>query len=96
MYDYLEVRDGPNESSPLIGNYCGYKIPEDIKSTGQHLYVMFVSDGSVRKAGFSATFVKGQRLIEVSLVISRLINCKTTINILIMKCIVSFCATLDC
>ncbi|RUS82728.1 hypothetical protein EGW08_009508 [Elysia chlorotica] len=58
VYDYLEVRDGPNEDSPLIGNYCGYKIPEDIKSTGRHLYVKFFSDGSVQKMGFAATFVK--------------------------------------
>ncbi|XP_059152837.1 tolloid-like protein 1 isoform X2 [Physella acuta] len=58
VYDYLEIRDGPTEVSPLIGNFCGYKIPEDIKSTGRHMYVKFVSDGSVQKQGFSATFVK--------------------------------------
>ncbi|BFZ17237.1 hypothetical protein BsWGS_20276 [Bradybaena similaris] len=58
VYDYLEVHDGPTEASPLFGKYCGFKIPEDIKSRGNHLYVKFVSDGSVQKAGFSATFVK--------------------------------------
>ncbi|ESO84884.1 hypothetical protein LOTGIDRAFT_236092 [Lottia gigantea] len=58
VYDYLEVRDGHEDSSPLIGKFCGYKIPEDIKSTGNKLYVKFVSDGSVQKAGFAASFVK--------------------------------------
>ncbi|XP_050394072.2 tolloid-like protein 1 [Patella vulgata] len=58
VYDYLEVRDGHEETSPLIGKYCGYKIPDDIKSTGNKLYVKFVSDGSVQKAGFAASFVK--------------------------------------
>lgn len=59
MYDYLEVRDGSDDKSDLIGRYCGYKIPDDIKSTGNKLYVKFVSDGSVQKAGFAAKFVKG-------------------------------------
>ncbi|XP_046557391.1 LOW QUALITY PROTEIN: bone morphogenetic protein 1-like [Haliotis rubra] len=58
VYDYLEVRDGHEETSTLIGKYCGYKIPEDIKSTSNKLYVKFVSDGSVQKAGFAASFVK--------------------------------------
>ncbi|KAK7483783.1 hypothetical protein BaRGS_00024999, partial [Batillaria attramentaria] len=58
VYDYLEVRDGSDETSPQIGRYCGYKIPDDIKSTGNKLYVKFVSDGSVQKAGFAAKFVK--------------------------------------
>ncbi|XP_014469873.1 PREDICTED: bone morphogenetic protein 1-like [Dinoponera quadriceps] len=58
VYDYVEVRDGHNEDSALIGVYCGYKVPPDIKSTGNQLFVKFVSDGSVQKAGFSATFMK--------------------------------------
>ena len=59
VYDYLEIRDGHEETSPLIGKFCGYKLPEDIKSTSNKLYVKFVSDGSVQKAGFAASFVKG-------------------------------------
>ncbi|GAB6021030.1 hypothetical protein CHUAL_003667 [Chamberlinius hualienensis] len=58
VYDYLEIRDGHNSDDQLIGKFCGYKIPEDIKSTGNKLLVKFVSDGSVQKAGFAATFVK--------------------------------------
>ena len=59
VYDYIEIRDGPDAQSALIGTYCGYKMPEDIKSTTSQLYVKFVSDGSVQKAGFAATFMKG-------------------------------------
>ncbi|XP_012283189.1 bone morphogenetic protein 1 [Orussus abietinus] len=58
VYDYVEVRDGHSPESPLIGVYCGYKAPPDIRSTGNKLLVKFVSDGSVQKAGFSATFMK--------------------------------------
>lgn len=59
VYDFIEIRDGGDSSAPLIGSYCGYKMPEDIKSTANTLYVKFVSDGSVQKAGFAATFIKG-------------------------------------
>ncbi len=34
-------------------------MPEDIKSTGNQLWIKFVSDSSVQKAGFAATFMKG-------------------------------------
>ncbi|CAB4058644.1 tok [Lepeophtheirus salmonis] len=33
-------------------------MPEDIKSSGNNIWVKFVSDGSVQKAGFSASFMK--------------------------------------
>lgn len=58
-YDYLEVRDGPLETSPLIGRFCGYDKPEDVRSTSNTLWMKFVSDGTVNKAGFAANFFKG-------------------------------------
>uniref|UniRef100_A0A8C4F4A1 Metalloendopeptidase n=1 Tax=Dicentrarchus labrax TaxID=13489 RepID=A0A8C4F4A1_DICLA len=57
-YDYVEVRDGSLESSPLLGHFCGYDKPDDIKSSSNHLWLKFVSDGSVNKAGFAANFFK--------------------------------------
>uniref|UniRef100_A0A8D0CLR5 Metalloendopeptidase n=1 Tax=Scleropages formosus TaxID=113540 RepID=A0A8D0CLR5_SCLFO len=57
-YDYLEVRDGNSENSPLIGRFCGYDKPDDIKTSSNQLYMKFVSDGSVNKAGFAANFFK--------------------------------------
>lgn len=59
-YDYLEVRDGNSESSPLLGRFCGYDKPDDIKSSSNQLWMKFVSDGSVNKAGFAANFFKGE------------------------------------
>lgn len=59
-YDYVEVRDGGSESSPLLGRFCGYDKPDDIKSSSNQLWLQFVSDGSVNKAGFAANFFKGQ------------------------------------
>ncbi|XP_075790641.1 tolloid-like protein 2 isoform X4 [Pelodiscus sinensis] len=57
-YDYLEIRDGPTEDSPLIGHFCGYEKPEDIKSSSNQVWMKFASDGSINKAGFAANFFK--------------------------------------
>lgn len=59
FYDYVEIRNGHSADSPLINKYCGYKLPLDVHSTTNKLYVKFLSDSSVQKAGFSATFMKG-------------------------------------
>ena len=58
----MEVRDGSSESSPLLGRFCGYDKPDDIKSSSKQLWLKFVSDGSVNKAGFAANFFKGQNV----------------------------------
>ncbi|CAB1318410.1 unnamed protein product [Coregonus sp. 'balchen'] len=59
-YDYLEVRSGNSESSPLLGCFCGYDKPDDIKTSSNQVWMKFVSDGSVNKAGFAANFFRGQ------------------------------------
>jgi CUB domain len=59
----LEVRDGQFENSTLLGKFCGHKLPIDILSTDNKLWIKFVSDGSVQKAGFSASFMKGKQII---------------------------------
>lgn len=58
-YDYLEIRDGPTEQSPLIGHFCGYEKPEDIKSSSNKVWMKFASDATINKAGFAANFFKG-------------------------------------
>nr|AHH80651.1 tolloid [Antheraea pernyi] len=57
-YDKVKVRDGDSMDSVLIGMFCGHKIPPDIRSTSNKLLVIFESDSTVQKAGFSATFMK--------------------------------------
>lgn len=88
VYDYVEVRDGDSADSRLIGVFCGYKIPPDIRSSSNKLFVKFVSDGSVQKAGFSATFMKevdecGEfgRLKNSFIAISVLDNCFLVLHI---------------
>lgn len=31
VYDYVEVRDGPEQDAPVIGVFCGYKPPPNMK-----------------------------------------------------------------
>ncbi|XP_067828864.1 tolloid-like protein 2 isoform X3 [Heptranchias perlo] len=57
-YDYLEIRDGDNADAPLIGHFCGYNKPDDIKSSSNKLWMKFMSDGSISKAGFAANYFK--------------------------------------
>lgn len=63
VYDYLEIRDGHEATSPLIGVYCGYTVPDDIKSSSNKMWIKFVSDNSVQKAGFSAIFMNGKSML---------------------------------
>ncbi|XP_055517540.1 LOW QUALITY PROTEIN: tolloid-like protein 2 [Leucoraja erinacea] len=57
-YDYLEVRDGDGHDAPLIGRYCGYNNPSNIRSSSNTLWLRFMSDTSIGKAGFTADFFK--------------------------------------
>uniref|UniRef100_A0A8B9FYP0 Metalloendopeptidase n=1 Tax=Amazona collaria TaxID=241587 RepID=A0A8B9FYP0_9PSIT len=57
-YDYLEIRDGLTEYSPLLGHFCGYEKPEDIKSSSNKVWMRFASDATINKAGFAANFFK--------------------------------------
>lgn len=50
--DYLEIRDGDNSGAPLLGKLCGSKKTKDIISSGQHIYLHFVSDDSGQRRGF--------------------------------------------
>ena len=56
LYDAVEVFDGDNHQTPLLGMYCGNLIPDVIVSTTNALYVMMVSDKYNNKGGFQAKF----------------------------------------
>uniref|UniRef100_A0A8C6WZZ9 Neuropilin 2 n=1 Tax=Neogobius melanostomus TaxID=47308 RepID=A0A8C6WZZ9_9GOBI len=57
-YDWLDVWDGlpQGETSPLIGRYCGTKIPPEIQSSSGLLSLSFHTDMAVAKDGFSARY----------------------------------------
>ncbi|XP_028971809.2 neuropilin-2 isoform X3 [Esox lucius] len=55
-YDWLEVWDGLPQVGPLIGRYCGSKIPPEITSSTGILSLSFHTDMAVAKDGFSARY----------------------------------------
>uniref|UniRef100_A0A674DLI8 Neuropilin n=1 Tax=Salmo trutta TaxID=8032 RepID=A0A674DLI8_SALTR len=55
-YDWLDVWDGLPQVGPLIGRYCGTKIPPEIKSPSGLLSLSFHTDMAVAKDGFSARY----------------------------------------
>lgn len=55
-FDYIEVRDGPFSSSPIIGRYCGQQSPMYVRSSGRYLWIKFVADSELEAIGFSARY----------------------------------------
>lgn len=57
MYVYLyQVFDGDNINFPLVGTFCGDFIPSYFVSSGNLLTIHFVTDSSVQRQGFNATY----------------------------------------
>ena len=60
--DYVVVYDGGSDRADSIGSYYGdHQPPSLIESTGNRLFVQFVSNKDSQEEGFQATFqVKGE------------------------------------
>ncbi|XP_038053997.1 bone morphogenetic protein 1-like [Patiria miniata] len=56
QYDYLIIYDGPDDTNPQIGRYCGRASPADFTSTSPHVFVKFRSDSSDTGGGFEIHF----------------------------------------
>lgn len=57
--DILTIYDGPNTSSPVIGNYSGNVSPGTIVSSTSSITFKFVSNASGNKSGWAATISCG-------------------------------------
>nr|DBA30180.1 TPA: hypothetical protein GDO54_006194 [Pyxicephalus adspersus] len=55
-YDYIEVRDGHWKKAPLIGRFCGEKLPEPIVSSDSRLWIEFRSSSNYVGKGFHAVY----------------------------------------
>ncbi|XP_020662303.3 cubilin [Pogona vitticeps] len=61
-YDYVKLYDGSNENATLVGTFCGSNIPPAFLSTGNFLTIKFVTDMSIERVGFNATYTTVDRL----------------------------------
>jgi len=50
-YDSVILYDGSNDEATLLGEFCTDAFP--VTSTGSSLFVVFQTDSSVNKGGFS-------------------------------------------
>uniref|UniRef100_A0A8D0A646 Neuropilin n=1 Tax=Sander lucioperca TaxID=283035 RepID=A0A8D0A646_SANLU len=55
-YDYVEVYNGGDELSTMLGKFCGKIAPSPIISSGSQLLIKFVSDYETHGAGFSVRY----------------------------------------
>ncbi|XP_068429817.1 inactive serine protease PAMR1 isoform X1 [Clinocottus analis] len=55
-YDHVEVRDGGDLSAPVIGRFCGARLPPPVRSSGNLVHVLFTSDGYNNLDGFVLAF----------------------------------------
>ncbi|KAK2531299.1 Cubn [Columba livia] len=57
-YDKLIIRDGDTSLSPVLATLCGREPPGPIRSTGEAMFIHFMSDASFTGAGFNASYHK--------------------------------------
>lgn len=46
--DYIEIRNGLTKHAPVIGKYCGGKMPAPVQSSGNGLWVHYAVSGEVK------------------------------------------------
>ncbi|XP_070174698.1 uncharacterized protein [Littorina saxatilis] len=56
QFDNVEIRDGDSESDGLIGRLCNISVPHARRSFGNRVLLKFVTDATVTRSGFRATF----------------------------------------
>ncbi|CAM9270170.1 unnamed protein product, partial [Lampetra planeri] len=53
-FDFVEIRDGGYETSPLVGTFCGSEKPPVLVSHSNRYWIRFHSDSFVTRGGFMA------------------------------------------
>ncbi|MBP6756161.1 MAG: M4 family metallopeptidase [Bacteroidia bacterium] len=55
-YDGVIVFDGANITAPVIDQFTGTTLPSSVTSSGGSMYVLFLSDESLRSNGWNASY----------------------------------------
>jgi hypothetical protein len=55
-YDGVIVFDGANITAPVIDQFTGTSLPSSVTSSGGSMYVLFLSDESLRSNGWNASY----------------------------------------
>uniref|UniRef100_A0A2A4JDL6 Cubilin n=2 Tax=Heliothis virescens TaxID=7102 RepID=A0A2A4JDL6_HELVI len=60
--DLVEIKDGLNPNSLVIGTYCGHSLPPQLTSSGNTMSVRLATDGEIGSQGFVATITTQRAL----------------------------------
>ncbi|XP_050362534.1 cubilin-like [Nymphalis io] len=52
--DFVELKDGLNPNSLIIGTYCGHSFPPQLSSSSNTMTIRLVTDGEATSSGFEA------------------------------------------
>ena len=55
-YDKVRVYDGSDTTAPLLNTFSGTSRPSDVFSSGNTVFVSFVTDSGTTKDGFKITY----------------------------------------
>lgn len=55
-HDFVEIRNGPHETSNVIGRFSGSETPGNFLSTSHETSIYFHSDHSQNKPGFKLEY----------------------------------------
>lgn len=54
--NYVQLHDGSNPESPVLGKYCGNVLPDNLVAMSHELWIVFSSEnGNGNKRGFNLT-----------------------------------------
>ncbi|BHF71232.1 Dorsal-ventral patterning tolloid-like protein 1 [Sparganum proliferum] len=62
LNEYLEILDGPSESSTLLRKLCGSSVPRAVRSSNNTMTVRFVANGLIASEQFGGKFQKQRAL----------------------------------
>ncbi|HEY8400260.1 MAG TPA: CUB domain-containing protein [Cytophagaceae bacterium] len=55
-YDFLEIYDGEDITAPVLATLTGFELPGDIMSTGNKMFIRWITDDYVNFSGFKAIY----------------------------------------
>ena len=57
-FDYMDIFDGGDNNAALIVRLTGFYTEGIFSSTGSHMFLRFISDGEITRAGFHLQYRK--------------------------------------
>lgn len=64
-FDHLAAFDGASEEAPLLGSWCGHRLPPPVTSSHNQLLLLLHTDRSTTRRGFSVAYIGGQLGLRV-------------------------------